>query len=148
MRETFPHSPSSFPHPVYVIPAKAGICAPVRDNGVPSPFPIAARSKSRRQTRRRRKSTQYNRVRQTTTETRARTRARRSRHGVWRWVVQKTARARRPSSSFPHPVYVIPAPTHVIRALPHVIPAKAGICVPARGNGVPLPFPIAARSKS
>ena len=37
MRETFPHSPSSFPHPVYVIPAKAGIPAPNRHPSVSRP---------------------------------------------------------------------------------------------------------------
>ena len=79
-RETFfqrhSHTTPVIPTLPLVIPAKAGIPAPVRGNGVPFPFPIAARSKNRRQTRRRRESTQCDRMQQSATKTRAHTRAR------------------------------------------------------------------------
>ena len=115
------HTPLVIPTPTHVIPAKAGIPAPVRGNGVPFPFPIAARSKNRRQTRRRRESTQSDRMQQSATKTRARTRAR---HFPPRHSRPCLRHSHTLSTSFPHPAYVIPTPTHVI-------PAKAGIPVPA-----------------
>ena len=165
MRETFPHSPSSFPRrresapPTITRPSRTHprhSCTPPRHSRTlstsfprrrESPCPCeatafrflpqspraAGASDKPAADGNRHNATGYNRAQRKLVPARARTRARCSQHGGRRWVVQRP-RERRPSSSFPHPVYVIPA--------------KAGICAPARGNGIPLPSPIAARSKS